>query len=152
MPKSTTNKVKARIPEILAGIKEGKTIGEIAREQNVTRRTINFNMVTPEFQALLKENVGEILNVHFERNEVLWNSDDPDDRRESHREMGRMARVLIPKVSLEQSESYNVDVRAIELQRIIESLPYEERRKMLQRFESEEEVPRIVESEIMGKE
>jgi len=135
MPKNATNIVRARIPEILAGIREGKTIGEIASEHGVTTRTIGYNMVSPEFQKLLKQTMGESLNIHFKRIDELWSSEDPDDRRESSRELGRMIRALIPKLNVEQSESYNVDVRVDGVRRLIASLPYEERRKALSLFE-----------------
>ena len=141
MPKSQTAKVRARIPEILAGIKEGKTIGEIAREHNVTRRAINFNMVSPEFQALLKQNVGEMLNTHLERINVLWERDDPNQQNEAVREWGRMTRALLPKMSVEQSVSVSTDGRVEGIQRLIASLPYEKRREALKLFEEGKETP-----------
>jgi len=139
MPKHQTAKVKARIPGLLKDIMEGKTQDEMAQKYGVSRRAINLNIVSPEFQSILGKTMNEMLNDHFRGINMLLGSDDPQDRREGLREMGRMVRALLPKWRFERSESLDTDMVIEGMQKMIAAMPYDGKVEWLKRFEEGED-------------
>jgi len=153
MPKGTTYKNKMRMGKILEGLVAGKNLTTIGKElvtedkpDGLSHRQVNNIMRRPEFKELLGE-----LSVHLDRlyGKIyeFYASDDPNDKREALRQDASIVKAIIPRFIFQKSEStnYHVDVKIVELQRLVESLPYEARCKWLEDTESEEDVPRKIE-------
>jgi hypothetical protein len=108
MPKASTWKVKERIPRILDAIQKREDLDEVAKEFGITRRALNYNMASYDFQSSLAEFLAMDMKRHYETIQEFLDSDDPVIRAEGLKEHGKMWRALSPKLVVKRSENENI--------------------------------------------
>lgn len=89
-----THKVMERWPVIADALINGTSLEEVAEQFGVTMGAIQDNMQNPAF----KQYIGTAIDAsmmplflqHADMIRTLWESDDPRDRREAMKEVGRM--------------------------------------------------------------
>ena len=110
MPKASTWKVKERIPRILDAIQKREDLDEVAKEFRITRRALNYNMASYDFQSSLAQFLAMDMKRHYETIQEFLDSDDPEMKAEGMKEHGKMTRALFPKLIYKRSENENTTI------------------------------------------
>ena len=128
MPKGTTDKTKAKIPEIIQFYKDGKTQKQVAEHYSVNRRTIKDIQDTDEFQTQLWQVTQHLLTSIMNDIEEMGKSTSPQDRRtalvEKGKMFGRLSSKLLPTLVYQKTESthYTVTPEQLGLRRFFDKL------------------------------
>lgn len=128
-----TNKVMQRWPDIAKALVDPNvSVEDVAEKYDVTPWSIWNNMQSPEFQdyfhSVMDEKFMPIFLKQAERIEVLWNSEDPRDRRLAITEARHMYKLQVGTRSYQRTENLNVSVsqERTELRELLEIATPEE--------------------------
>lgn len=137
MPQGTTDKVKLRIPKIIAGLQEKKPTSQIAKELGVTPRQIVNNMNHPLFIEMRDESIQKDLAQLYHKLEEFYDSEDPLDRRTALQVHAGMIKALIPKRVESRNENLNVDLKLegrMAFREVLSKLPLDMQDRLIEKL------------------
>jgi hypothetical protein len=146
--RNMTKKVQDRVGRIFEDIQQQKPIAQIAMEQGVTERTIQYNMATPEFQMRAAAMAIELSKKIPEMIKTFWDSDDPQDRRKAGDMAVQLYKTFAPRIVQEttRSATWGISDETQVFGDIFDNLTPEQQAPIIDAYKNRQ-VPRMVDSE-----